>query len=74
MLTLALLWMIGQALQMTTGYWVIWWIAAVFTGIQVINGIYKAGKDAANKRDLQTGGDPEICQLQAKQQKRTVVY
>ena len=52
MLTLALLWMIGQALQMTTGYWVIWWIAAVFTVIHVINGIYKAGKDAANKRDL----------------------
>ena len=52
MLGLALLWTIGQALQMTTGYWVIWWIAAVFTGIQVINGIYKSGKDAASKRDL----------------------
>jgi len=52
MLILALLWMIGQALQMTTGYWVIWWITAVFKGIQVINTIYKAGKDAAEKRRL----------------------
>ena len=52
MLGLALLWMIGQALQMTTGYWVIWWIAAAFTGIQVINTIYTTGKDAAERKRL----------------------
>lgn len=52
MLGLALLWMIGQALQMTAAYWVIWWIAVILNGIHILNIIYKAGKDAANKRNL----------------------
>lgn len=52
MLVLVLLWMIGQALQMTMAYWVIWWIAIVLSSIQMLVAIYKAGKDAANKRKL----------------------
>lgn len=49
MLTLALLWMIGYALELPTAYWVIWWIMVALSPIRLLINVYKAGKDSGSK-------------------------